>query len=339
MGVLEFLHYVVIAPVVDQFTKIFDLNGRIGVLFLCLSYAVAYGLFRYRKQRGLTDTGSFWQFIGGNAVHWHPSALLDYRYYLVRGVLKVVLVIPIVGLVDPHILRSADYVGFFTNLWGARPQLGQTLSLSLLYGLGVFLISDFTHYWVHRAFHCGWLWAFHKVHHSAPVMVPVTASRVHFLERVAGKLADLIFLGAYAGAFWYACGGEISRYTLFGVTYLVFVFNALASNLRHSHVWLSFGPRLEHVLNSPAQHQIHHSDAPRHFHKNFGTNLSIWDWMFGTLYVTTSRPEEIRFGTAEQDSHRYLTLYSLIVTPFVDAARGLLPAKRPLTTASRAPEA
>ena len=252
MGVLEFLHYVVIAPVVDQFTKIFDLNGRIGVLFLCLSYAVAYGLFRYRKQRGLTDAGSFWQFIGGNAVHWHPSALLDYRYYLVRGVLKVALVIPIVGLVDPHVLRSADYIGFFTNLWGARPQLGQTLWLSLLYGLGVFLISDFTHYWVHRAFHCRWLWAFHKVHHSAPVMVPVTASRVHFLEKVAGKLADLIFLGAYAGAFWYACGGEISRYTLFGVTYLVFVFNALASNLRHSHVWLSFGPRLEHVLNSPA---------------------------------------------------------------------------------------
>jgi len=339
MGVLEILHGFVIAPAIDQFTNIFDLNGRIGVLFLGLSYAVAYGLFRYRKQRGLTDAGSFWQFIGGNGVHWHPSALLDYRYYLVRGVLKVALVVPIVGLVDPHILRSADYVGFFTNLWGARPQLGQTLSLSLLYGLGVFLISDFTHYWVHRAFHCRWLWAFHKVHHSAPVMVPVTASRVHFLEKVAGKLADLIFLGAYAGAFWYACGGEISRYTLFGVTYLVFVFNALASNLRHSHVWLSFGPRLEHVLNSPAQHQIHHSDAPRHFHKNFGTNLSIWDWMFGTLYVTTSKPEEIRFGTAEQDSHRYLTLYSLIVTPFVDAARGLLPAKRPLTTASRAPEA
>jgi len=139
-----------------------------------------------------------------------------------------------------------------------------------------FIISDFAGYWVHRAFHCGWLWEFHKVHHSAPVMVPLTASRVHFLEKIVGRLVDLVLLGAYAGIFWYACGGEISRYTLFGVTYLVFIFNALASNLRHSHVWLSFGPRLEHILNSPAQHQIHHSDAPRHFHKNFGTNLSIW---------------------------------------------------------------
>ena len=104
----------------------------------------------------------------------------------------------------------------------------------------------------------------------------------------------------------------------------MFIFNGLAANLRHSHVWLSFGPRLEHVLNSPAQHQIHHSDAPRHFNRNFGTNLSLWDWMFGTLYVTTSTPEDIRFGTAEQDQQRYLTLHSLVVTPFIETARKLL---------------
>lgn len=328
MGVLEILHEYLAEPVIDQFVSLFDFNGRLGVLFLFVSYATAYCLFRYRQRRGLIAALSFWQFIGGRRVHLHPSALLDYRYYFLRGVLKVALVVPIVGLVDPYILRSGDYVSFFTNLWGARPQLGHDLSLALLYGLGVFLVSDFTHYWVHRAFHGRWLWEFHKVHHSAPVMVPVTASRVHFLEKVVGRLVDLVFLGAYAGVFWYACGGEVSRYTLFGVTYLVFIFNSLASNLRHSHVWLSFGPRVEHVLNSPAQHQIHHSAAPRHFHKNFGTNLSIWDWMFGTLYVTTPEPETLEFGTAERDPHRYMTLYSLIGMPFVDTARKLLPLNR-----------
>lgn len=341
MGVFETLHHYLnawaIAPITAQLSGIFDLNGRFGVLFLCISYAVAYGLFLYRKQRGLTDAGSFWQFIGGGKVHWHRSALLDYRYYFVRAVLKVALVIPIVGLVDPYILRSADYIAFFTNLWGARPQLGQNLTLSLLYGLGLFLVNDFVHYWVHRAFHCSWLWEFHKVHHSAPVLVPATASRVHFLEKVVSKLVGAVCIGAYAGAFWYACGGEISRYTLFGVTYLMFICNALAANLRHSHVWLSFGPVVEHVLNSPAQHQIHHSDAPRHFHKNFGTNLSLWDWMFGTLYVTTAKPEDITFGTAEQDAHRYLTLYSLIVMPFVDTVRKVVPGKRSAVAGAEAP--
>ena len=308
-----------IEPISRQFAGIFDLNGRFGVVFLSVSYAVAYGLYRWRRQHGQTEARSFWQFIGGSRVHFHRSALLDYRYYFVRAILKVALVVPIVGLVDPYILRSADYVAFFTNLWGARPQLGENLALSLLYGLGVFLVLDFVHYWAHRAFHSRWLWEFHKVHHSAPVLVPATASRVHFVEKIVGKLATGVFLGAYAGTFWYLCGGEISRYTLFGVTYLIFICNALAANLRHSHVWLSFGPVIEHVLNSPAQHQIHHSDAPKHFNKNFSTNLSLWDWMFGTLYVTTPKPEAIQFGTP--DHERYLTIYSLIVTPFVATAR------------------
>ncbi|MNY76085.1 hypothetical protein D3C86_2155510 [compost metagenome] len=51
--------------------------------------------------------------------------------------------------------------------------------------------------------------------------------------------------------------------------------------------------------------------------------------MFGTLYVTRSTPEVIHFGTGEQDHERYLTLQGLIVTPFVDIARKLFPAKRP----------
>ncbi|MNN85567.1 hypothetical protein D3C81_2028740 [compost metagenome] len=46
--------------------------------------------------------------------------------------------------------------------------------------------------------------------------------------------------------------------------------------------------------------------------------------MFGTLYVTTSTPENIRFGTGEQDHQRYLTVYSLIVTPFVETGRKVL---------------
>jgi len=322
-----------LAAVVKQFKGLFDLNGRIGVFFLGISYGVAYLLYRWQRQRQLTEAGSFWQFIGGRRVYFHPSALLDYRYFFVRALLKVLLVVPIIGLVDPYILRSADYIAFFTNLWGARPQLGQNLGLSLLYGLGVFLINDFASYWAHRAFHSGWLWEFHKVHHSAPVLVPLTASRVHFVELIADKLLSAVLVGAYAGVFWYLCGGQIGRYTLFGVTYLVFIFNCLAANLRHSHVWLSFGPALEHVFNSPAQHQIHHSDAPQHYDKNFGTNLSIWDWMFGTLYTTTSKPEKLEFGSAEHDSQRYLTLYSLIVLPFVEITRKALAWRRRQTVA------
>lgn len=331
---LEYLNGFGIDPIIDQFMGIFDLNGRFGVLFLFISCLAAYTLFRLRRRQGLTAARSFWAFLGGSQVFLHQSALLDYRYYFVRAILKVALVLPVVALVDPYVFRSGDYIAFFTNLWGERPQLGENLSLSLLYGLGLFLVHDFKHYWIHRAFHSKWLWEFHKVHHCAPVLVPATASRIHFVEKIAERIATAIIIGLYAGAFWYVCGGEISRYTLFGVTYLTFIFNSLAANLRHSHVWLSFGPRLEHIFNSPAQHQIHHSESPRHFNKNFGTNLSLWDWMFGTLYVTSSTPEPIRFGTGSRDAERYSTVYSLIVTPFIEIGRRL---RKPET--SPAPEA
>jgi sterol desaturase/sphingolipid hydroxylase (fatty acid hydroxylase superfamily) len=327
VGVFSFIHSFLIEPVAQQLVGIFDFNGRFGLLFLGVSYAVAYGLFRWRKRRGLSDAGSFWQFIGGSRVNLHRSALLDYRYYLVRGIIKVALLLPLLGLLLPYLFNANDYLALFSRLWGARALLGDSLGLALLYGLGLFLLRDFSHYWVHRAFHSRLLWEFHKVHHSAPVLVPATASRIHFVEHLLDKLAASLCVALYAGLFWYVCGGQVSAYTLFGVTYLVFIFNALAANLRHSHVWLSFGAGVEHVLNSPAQHQIHHSNAPRHFNKNFATNLSLWDWMFGTLYVTRATPEPLQFGTGERDSDSYLTLYSLIVTPFVRIAAKLCRAR------------
>ena len=55
MGVLESLHHYLAEPLIEQFLGVFDLNGRLGVLFLAISYATAYGLFRFRLSRGLTD--------------------------------------------------------------------------------------------------------------------------------------------------------------------------------------------------------------------------------------------------------------------------------------------
>ena len=90
----------------------------------------------------------------------------------------------------------------------------------------------------------------------------------------------------------------------------------LGANLRHSHIWLSFGPFVEHIFFSPAQHQIHHSTDPRHFNKNFASDLSIWDWMFGSLYVTHGK-ENIRVGLVESDGRNsYKSVWDMYVQPF-----------------------
>lgn len=152
-------------------------------------------------------------------------------------------------------------------------------------------------------------------------MVPPTASRIHLVEKLCEMLVKGSCLALYGGIFHWLCGGTVRPYTLFGISYLVLIFNALAANLRHTHIWLSFGPRLEHLLNSPAQHQIHHSRDPRHFNHNFGTNLSLWDWWFGTLYVTSSQPEPLSFGVGPRDNERYSRLSALILRPFLVTVR------------------
>ncbi len=274
-----------LTPIWHCLTGLLDFNGRLGLPFLLISGLIAYLLYRVHRHQQGTAAGSFAGFLGGRAIWLHPSAL--------------------------------------TRLWGERPRLAEASWLMMLYGLGVFLVSDFVHYWLHRVFHSRWLWEFHKVHHSATVLVPPTASRIHLVEKLAENLLKGSALALYSGAFYWLCGGSVRPYTLFGVGYLVLIFNSLAANLRHSHIWLSFGPRLEHIFNSPAQHQIHHSRDPRHFNHNFGINLSLWDWWFGTLYVTNHQPESLTFGVGPKDNVRYSRLGALILRPFLVTARKL----------------
>ena len=48
-------------------------------------------------------------------------------------------------------------------------------------------------------------------------------------------------------------------------------------------------------------HHIHHSSNARHWDKNLGVNLSIWDWMFRTGYKPGENEKIILgFGTGEE---------------------------------------
>ena len=47
-------------------------------------------------------------------------------------------------------------------------------------------------------------------------------------------------------------------------------------------------------------HQLHHSAELRHRDRNFGTQLAIFDWLFGTLYIPAAR-EQYRLGLNEQE--------------------------------------
>lgn len=169
--------------------------------------------------------------------------------------------------------------GFFENLSFSY------LQITIFYTLAIFIFSDFTRYWLHRFLHTiPILWEFHKVHHSAKVLTPITFYRVHFVENFLFALRYALSVGFITGVFIYLFGAKINIYMIFGVNALVFISSIFGSNLRHSHVPFSYFSVIEKWLLSPKQHQIHHDK--KHFNKNYGGYIAIWDRVFGTLALS-----------------------------------------------------
>lgn len=97
--------------------------------------------------------------------------------------------------------------------------------------------------------------------------------------------------GVPTGLLMYYCGfGFVELLAISAISNKILTVATLDA-LRHSHVPVRFG-MFEGIFISPHMHQIHHSSLEVHWDKNFGTNLAIFDWIFGTGY-RPHRGEEI----------------------------------------------
>ena len=206
----------------------------------------------------------------------------------------------------------------------AWPPLAQnavvTLMLFLAYELGYW----FNHWLSHRV---PVLWEFHKVHHSAEVLTPLTNFRVHpvYTWIFANILAFSAAVANGLARYWF--GDTAHQYAFADTNLILVLFIHVYVHLQHSHVWIAFTGALGRVLVSPAHHQIHHSRDPRHFNRNYGSCLALWDWMFGTLYVPGKEREALSFGV-EPDHYPAHTITGELVAPFLRAGarlRALLP--------------
>ena len=228
-------------------------------------------LIIYPKEKKINMSRKLWL---------HPSATLDYRYFAISFFIKVWLVMPI--------LIGANEVAIFTqtllsNYFGFHSYRGFSyIQIMILFTLSLFIVSDFTRYWLHRFMHTiPLLWKFHKVHHSAKVLTPITFYRVHPVENVLFGFRFSLSIGVVTGVFIYFFGGLLSIMDVLGVNIIVFTFNILGSNLRHSHIKLKYFKWIENIFISPFQHQIHHSTE--FYNYNFGGTLALWDLWFKTL--------------------------------------------------------
>jgi len=289
----------------------FGLSSRLNPLYLLAM--IPLGLWIYRIQK--PETG-FWAWFMPRDVYAHPSTRTDIKLFFIGLLLKIA------GFVNFGILRVLIIYGLTETLGRATAQPG-LIGIFCLTLLTV-LVSDFCVYWIHRGHHeLKLIWPFHAVHHSAEVMTPMTLYRKHPIYDLLSRLTHTVIIAFVQGLILALVFGQIDLVLIGGITVFSMVFKLLGANFRHSHIWISYGQFWSHIFISPAQHQIHHSLAPQHWHKNYGEILAIWDWCFGTLYVPKSF-EALEFGLSTPDGRRieqpYPTVTDALCRPFKESA-------------------
>ena len=208
-----------------------DAHHRLFWLYLAASaliaVAVAYARPAYRAM------------LFDRKIWWHPSARLDYLYFPVVSLLKVAAVAPLV--LGANEMAQAT-VRLLHAAAGYRAPLAWDRDvIAALFTLTLFLVSDVTRYGLHRLLHTvPLLWRFHAVHHSAEALNPLTFYRVHPVENFLFGWRYALSAGAVTGVFVYLFGARLGIVEIAGVNALVFAFDVLGANLRHTHVPLRF---------------------------------------------------------------------------------------------------
>jgi sterol desaturase/sphingolipid hydroxylase (fatty acid hydroxylase superfamily) len=146
-----------------------------------------------------------------------------------------------------------------------------------------FFTVDLLQWGIHNLMHrVPALWAIHRVHHSITEMDWIGSMRFHWLEIVVYRSLQYVPM------------------LLFGFDWRVLAwlaaFSTVMGHFNHSNLRPSLGP-LRYLLNDPTMHIWHH-DAQRHGNHgcNFGINLSLWDWLFGTAYLPRDRVQPAALG-------------------------------------------
>lgn len=174
----------------------------------------------------------------------------------------------------------------------------------------------FAHYLLHKL---PVMWLFHKVHHSALTLTPMTNLRFHPVQEIWDALWNNAGTGAWIALYSTTMSLPLADVTILGVNAIILVNCFSFHHLRHSHVYMRYPHWLECVVMSPAQHQIHHSREERHLGRNFGLFLSCWDQLFGT--ITYSEPVPATNLGLIDGQENYLSLWQLFAMPFIELER------------------
>jgi sterol desaturase/sphingolipid hydroxylase (fatty acid hydroxylase superfamily) len=288
---------------------------------LVASLLIAGLLFVLREPHANRGLRGFLRFCFPRSQWHHRSTWVDWQIIVMNQFFARSF--NVTWRISGALLAGALVTGL-TRVFGPSPHLlTWTTTTLVLYTVLFGLADDFGYYIFHVASHyipC--LWAFHKVHHSAETLTVLANVRAHPVEYPITGVCKALTTSFVLGPAIYLGTGQATMVDILGMNLMAAIYCVLGTQLHHSHIWLSWGRVLNHVLISPAMHQIHHSTAPRHWNRNMGGNFALWDWMFGTLYVPHGR-EELTFGLGSEKVQPYPNALVAYARPFWE----ILPAR------------
>jgi len=305
----------------SEMAKIWDFLMDPGFMFSPLylpsTVLIVYFVWVLRGR----ETG-FLQFLAPRKLYRHPSTLVDLKvtvfnlFFFSSSLMAALYITPVVTYRLLALLSGVAETGAIIE--------ATTWQRGLAAAVILFLVEDFIRYLNHYLHHrAPVLWPFHAVHHSAEVLTPVTFLRGHPVYYMIQRIFTSFIAGAVQAALLFLVIGQIEFWVLYSGVFAFQVYVFLGAHIRHSHIPLRYGRIAEHILISPAQHQIHHSADPKHFDKNFGEIFALWDWMFGTLYIPNGK-EDLIYGVGDKEGRRlaqpYPTLRAALFKPFVESA-------------------
>ncbi|MFM7742289.1 MAG: sterol desaturase family protein [Verrucomicrobiota bacterium] len=227
---------------------------------------------------------------------FRPGMTTDALYFVFASFVKLLpkflLAVPAVLLIA---LQLATPDGFRTGTYrGFGPVLEQPRWLQVV---EIYLLVDFSGYWIHRLFHTGAWWPFHAVHHSSEDLDWLSSVRVHPVNDIVDKFAQAtpVLLLGFDPLTTLGTAGFFTFYAIF----------------LHADVDWDFGP-LRSVIATPVFHRWHHSKDPQAVDRNFAGLLPLWDILFGTYYMPRDRtpcdfgvPEKVPAGFFGQLWHPF----------------------------------
>lgn len=230
----------------------------------------------------------------------------------------ILAAIPYYDSTDIAAKAQPSLAGFFHLDAAALQPVESGVLVDFAYALTLLIGVNFGYWLAHYLMHkVPFLWELHKLHHSAEYLTGFTSHRIHILDDFLWLSAGGLTMALSAILFHVAFGFTPSGSTNLIVFYSMYFIMGPINILFHCPYWISFG-RLEYLFTSPAMHTIHHSLDPKHYNCNYGSALSIFDGLFGTLKTTEKTPPaNLRLGLNDKIDYNNTSAVKAVYLPII----------------------